>query len=221
VIHSINLSDSVDKKEIENEIEKQVNLCHPCIAPVMGFVFRTESSEFEELNIVRLFMEGSSLREVVLVNPVWWTPTVKAKAVVGIALGLQFAHSFGMIHGNLNSNTILFNECHRIEMTDFGLIDLEKQGSESGTGSEVFGEGWTAQVDIAAFRSLLIEIIADEEVPDFVSKMIEAIGSRDYKTINSMKNIVDLLKKKDFKIETGVDSAEVWEFVKWVENSEE
>jgi hypothetical protein len=51
--------------------------------------------------------------------------------------------------------------------------------------------------------------------------MIEAIGSRDYETINSMKCIVDILKENDFKIESGVDSAEVWEFVKWVENSEE
>jgi hypothetical protein len=51
--------------------------------------------------------------------------------------------------------------------------------------------------------------------------MIEAIGSRDYKTINSMKCIVDILKENDFKIESSVDSAEVWEFVKWVENYEE
>jgi hypothetical protein len=63
--------------------------------------------------------------------------------------------------------------------------------------------------------------MVDEEVPDFVSKMIEAIGSRDYKTINSMKCIVDILKENDFEIESGVDSAEVWEFVKWVENCEE
>jgi hypothetical protein len=63
--------------------------------------------------------------------------------------------------------------------------------------------------------------MVDEKVLDFVSEMIEAIGSRDYKAINTMKCIVDILKKNDFKIENGVDSAEVWEFVKWVENCEE
>jgi hypothetical protein len=36
-----------------------------------------------------------------------------------------------------------------------------------------------------------------------------------------MKCIVDILKKNDFKIESGVDSAEVWEFARWVENYEE
>jgi hypothetical protein len=36
-----------------------------------------------------------------------------------------------------------------------------------------------------------------------------------------MKCIVDILKKNDFKTVSDVDSAEVWEFVKWVENSEE
>jgi hypothetical protein len=36
-----------------------------------------------------------------------------------------------------------------------------------------------------------------------------------------MKCIVDILKDNDFKIESGVDSAEVWAFVKWVEKYEE
>jgi tRNA A-37 threonylcarbamoyl transferase component Bud32 len=198
-----------------------VNLRHPCIATPIGFVFRVESSGLRELKIVGLSIEGCSLRDVVLSNPVWWTPTVKAKAVVGIALGLQFGHSFGMIHGRLNSNTILFDESHRIQITDFGLIDFEMQGSESGTGSDVFCEEWNAQADIDAFGSLFIEIMVDQDVPDFVSKMIEAIGSRDYEEINSMNHIVDILKTNEFEIETDVDSVEVWEFVHWVENWEE
>jgi serine/threonine protein kinase len=218
---STNLSNSVDNREVEKELEKEVNLSHPCIAPLLGFVVRIESSEIEELNIVRLFQEGYSLREVVLVNPVWWTPTVKAKAVAGIALGLQFAHSLGIIHGNLNSTNIHFDEAHRIQITNFDLIELEIDESESVRRWDGFGESWTWQVDIDAFRSLVLEIMVDEEVPDFVSKMIEAIGSRDYATINSMKCIVDILKKNDFKIGNGVDSAELWEFVKWIENCEE
>jgi hypothetical protein len=51
--------------------------------------------------------------------------------------------------------------------------------------------------------------------------MIEAINSRDYQEINSMKCIVDILKENDFKIERGVDSVEVWKCVRWVENWEE
>jgi serine/threonine protein kinase len=39
---------------------------------------------------------------------------MKAKAIAGIALGLEFAHCLGMIHGDLNLNNILFDETHRI-----------------------------------------------------------------------------------------------------------
>jgi serine/threonine protein kinase len=146
---------------------------------------------------------------------------VKAKSVAGIALGLQFAHSFGMIHGNLNSRNIHLDESHRIQITNFELIELKIDESESVRRWDGFNESLTWQVDIDAFRSLVLEIMGDEEVPYFVSKMIEAIGSRDYKTINSMKCISDILKQNDFKIENGIDSAEVWEFVKWVEKCDE
>jgi serine/threonine protein kinase len=220
VVKSKRLSGSVDKKEIEQKIEKEVNLCHPCIAGPIGFIFGVESSEFRELKIGRLFVEGCSLREVVLANPAWWTPTIKAKAVAGIAFGLEFAHSLGMIHGNLNSSNILFDESHRIEIIDFGLIEEEMDESKRVTGSDGFGERLIGEVDIDGFGSLLIEIMVGQEVSDFVSEMIEAIKSRDSQKINSMKCIVDSLKKKNFEIEPGVDSAEVWDFVRWVENWE-
>jgi hypothetical protein len=93
--------------------------------------------------------------------------------------------------------------------------------SESRAGSDVFREGWTSQADIDAFGTLLTEMMVGREVPDFVSKMIEAIRSKDYEESNSMNCIVDLLKKNEFEIETGVESAEVWEFVRWIENWEE
>jgi hypothetical protein len=55
-------------------------------------------------------LEENSLSEAISMNPVWWTPTAKAKvkAIAGIVLGLRFAHSFGLIHGHLNSKYIVF-----------------------------------------------------------------------------------------------------------------
>jgi serine/threonine protein kinase len=240
ILKSMSLSDSVKNNEVEKEIEKEVNLCHPCILDRIGFVFRVESSELRELKIGRLFVESCSLAEVILVNPVWWTPTVKAKAVAGIALGLRFAHSLGIIHGNLNSSNILFNVDHRIQITNFGQIHLEVHESESATEvglHGIFGEGWTPQTDVRAFGSLLFEMIVGHasilfcggnnegnisvEIAQFVSEMIEAIGSRDSEGVNSMNTIVDILKRNDFKIESDVNSTEVWEFVRWVERWEQ
>jgi serine/threonine protein kinase len=100
--------DKVDESAIEKEIEKLIKLRHPCIAAPIGFVFRLESGNLQELNIVRMYLEGCSLLEVFSVNPKWWTSTVKAKAVAGIVLGLRFAHSLGLVHGHLTGNNILF-----------------------------------------------------------------------------------------------------------------
>jgi serine/threonine protein kinase len=132
----------------ESEIEKLINLRHPCIAAPVGFVFRSESGSLQELKIVRLYLEGCSLAEVVSVNPIWWTSTVKAKAVAGIVLGLRFAHSLGLMHGHLTGNNILFDPNHCIQIVDFNPIVLAvgETESESEEGPQLVGfssERWT------------------------------------------------------------------------------
>jgi hypothetical protein len=82
------LSETVSEAEIVNEIENLINLRHPCIAAPIGFAFRIESGIRRELKIVRKYLEGCSLLEVISVNPHWWTSTVKAKAIAGIVLAL-------------------------------------------------------------------------------------------------------------------------------------
>jgi hypothetical protein len=84
-ISSIVLSDLNDNCLIEKEIENLINLYHPCIAGPIGFVFASGS---QELKVLRLFSTISLLGEIVRENPVWWTPTAKARAVVGLVLGI-------------------------------------------------------------------------------------------------------------------------------------
>jgi serine/threonine protein kinase len=230
------LSASVDNGEIESAIEKEVNLCHPCIAARIGFVFPTELSGLRELKIVRLFVDGCSLREVVLANPVWWTPTAKAKAVAGIALGLRFVHSLGFVHGNLNSTNIVFDKDHRIQMTHFAEMDLEVQEGDFDIRAcvgEFLEERWSGQADVRAFGSLLVEMTVgspstlpgsrtsegtkNQGIAKFFSEMIKSIEFKSYQEVHSLNSIVDILKKNEFQIERGVDSEEVWEFVRWVE----
>jgi serine/threonine protein kinase len=50
---------------------------------------------------------------------------VKAKAVVGIALGLRFAHGLGLLHGVVKVSNILFDTDRRIQIADFSPIQLE------------------------------------------------------------------------------------------------
>jgi serine/threonine protein kinase len=101
---------------------------------------------------------------------------MKAKVVCRIALALRFSHSLGFFHGNLNSNNILFDNEHHIQITDFGNLKFEvevevevehdenaseserERESESGVGGIFYGT-WIGQSDIRAFGSLLLEII--------------------------------------------------------------
>jgi serine/threonine protein kinase len=145
----------------------------------------------QELKIAGLSIEGRSLAEILSVSPDWWTPTAKVKAVVGIVLGLRFAHSFGLIHGHLTANNIFFDGDHRVQITDFGL-DGRDSTARWGIGG-FSGEGWTPQADIRAFVSLLFEIvvgnrvnllddvnsegIAHSGVPEIVLDIIDAIES--------------------------------------------
>jgi serine/threonine protein kinase len=240
VMKSIPLSDSVNNRVLEHEIEHLINLHHPCITTPIGFVLPDESTGSRELKIAELSMEGNSLAEVLLMNPEWWTATVKAKAVAGIALGLRFAHSLGLIHGNLNSSNIIFNSDHCIQIVNFDSFRFERRETESMRGVDVCefsSEGWTPQMDVRQFGSLLFEIAVGhcstlpsdangegtvrENPPKFVSEMIETIRSTECERGPSFNDIIDILKKNEFRIESAVDSADVSGIVSWVEFCEQ
>jgi hypothetical protein len=214
VVKSIHLSNGIDERVIENLI----NLRHPCIAAPIGFIF---SSESRELKVVRLYSESASLAEVLSAKPAWWTATAKAKAV----LGLRFTHSFGLIHGRLTADNVLFDSDHWIHITDF-FCDLEA-GELDGFSSEE----WTAESDVRGFASLLFEIVVGRppqgeveiptDLPWFLSDIIETGLWRGLAKFASFRDIFDSLRENDFKILAGVDSAEVSDFVRWIQFSEQ
>jgi hypothetical protein len=219
--HSANVSESKMKQKLENLI----NLRHPCIAAPIGFVFPIESDSRWELKIVRLYLEGCSLLEVISVNPVWWTSTVKAKAIAGIVLGLRFAHSLGLVHGHLTMSNIVFDLDHCIEIVDFKPFVLE--ADETAKGTQL---GWTPERDIQAFASILFELVfgvpppgeasIPTGIPDFVSWIIESGLSPRSGRSYSFDTILEILKENDFRIEDDVNSREVSAFVSWVESTE-
>jgi hypothetical protein len=175
------------------------------------------------------------LSEVISENPIWWTATAKAKAVAGIVLALRFAHSLGLIHGHLNTKNICFDLDHRIQITEFCGIGLEVGENEKEKGV-LSSEGWSPDQDICEFALILFEIIVGHsmmlsgvansqttlptDVPMFVSQLIETRQSRGFGMVQSFNDIFDILKKNDFKILSGVDSADVLTFIHWIESFE-
>jgi serine/threonine protein kinase len=160
LMKSIPLSENIQKSDIENEIEKMINLRHHCIIASIGFVFPINSGTREELKIIRLYLEGYSLWEMISVNLIWWTSTVKAKAIGGIVLALRFAHSFWLVHGHLTANNILFDSDHCIQIINFHPISLEVGESEEGTQLGDFsGTRRALKRDIQAFVSILFQLL--------------------------------------------------------------
>jgi hypothetical protein len=231
VVKSFHLSEFIGSRQIENEIENQVNLHHPCIIAPIGFLFQIGS---QELMIARLYVEGCLLREVLSVNPMWWTPTMKAKAVAGIVLGLQFAHSFGLFHGNLKPSNILFDVDPDIQIVEFGQLRLKMHSNQNGDFSS---ETWSPKVDVEAFFLILIEILVGHSansverasndeidvlgIPVFLSKLIRDEMGCYFRTSHSCLDIFHILKLNHFQITEDVDTEEVLLYVNDIEWKEQ
>jgi hypothetical protein len=65
------------------------------------------------------------------------------------------------------------------------------------------------------------EISIPTGIPAFISRIIESGLSPISRTCCSFNTILNILKENKFKIEDGVDSAEVSAFVSWVESAED
>jgi serine/threonine protein kinase len=202
------------------------NLRHPLIAPLIGFVFPVESARRRALKTARLHASGGSLADVLADPAGWWTPTAKAKAVVGIALALRFAHRLGLLHGVVKAGNILFDADRRIQIADFSSIRLETGEVESFS-----GEKWTPTADVWAFASLLSEIAigaaralpvpVPARVPLFFLRMITDGRLPESRCRLSFADILGRLKVIRFEIVAGVDSEEVSAFVARVESAEQ
>jgi hypothetical protein len=207
-VTSVNLSRCVDEGAIEKGIETLMNLRHPCIAGVIG-VF--DPRGLQELRIVRNHLCHVSLSRVVSTSPTWWTPTAKAKAIVGLVLGLRFAHSFGLVHGHLTGNTVFLSEDGMIEICDFGMTcSGELESEECGFSRE----DWTPESDVQAFTKIQSEIISGASAEQ------RRFDQPAFATETSFANILETLKTIEFTFIEGANSREVSDFVSWIEWSE-
>jgi serine/threonine protein kinase len=228
-VKSINISISDDIAHLEMKIESMMNLRHPCISSTIGIVL---GSGLQALQIVRLHSSGASLSEVISRSREWWTPTAKVKAIVGIVLSMRFAHSFGLLHGHLTGDSVIFNDEGLIEICDFCvriLSDVEDDSEAIAESGGFSGTNWSPDADVRAFAELLSQIVIGDSaeeigyslsVPIFVLNIIERGQSSDSHAKLSFMDIIETLKDNNFRILEGVDSREVWDFVRWIEFSE-
>jgi hypothetical protein len=63
-VKTISLPGFIERCQIETEIANLLNLRHPMIAPLIGYLFSVESSGWGGFKTVRLYAAGGSLAEV-------------------------------------------------------------------------------------------------------------------------------------------------------------
>jgi hypothetical protein len=233
VVKPVSLYARIELCEVVTEIENLLNLRHPAIAPLVGFVFPVESNgRWEELKTARLHASGSSLADVLRNPPAWWTPTAKAKAIAGIALVLRFAHGLGLLHGVVKAANVFFDAARGVQLADFSPIRLE-----TGAVDPFSGEKWAPTADVCGFASLVFDIVVGvpvippigaaggppipATVPDFVARIIEEGRAPGCAKPLSFFDILESLKENGFQIVAGVDSEEVSGFVRWMESAAE
>jgi hypothetical protein len=137
------------ESESEREVEKRLNLKHPCIAAPIGFVVSSAGGDAAELRTVRPYAEGGSLADVLARGPPWWTATAEAMAVVGLALGLRFANGVGQWHGCLGPKWVLFDGAGTVQIAGIGVVRGRCRGGPDFPAPEIEGGGVpTAKEDV-------------------------------------------------------------------------
>jgi hypothetical protein len=212
---------------LEKEIEKWLNLRHPCIAAPIGFAV-SGGGGAAELRAVRPCAEGGSLAEVLARPPPRWTATAKAIAVAGLALGLRFANGVGHPHGRLRPNCVLFDGAGTIQIAGIGAV--RSGGGSSGGDAEFVapeierGGAPTAKADVFSFARIVSRIAADNRrtgaVPRFVADLTADGLSAQPSQRPSFGALIARLEANRFALEGGVDWEEVSAFVRAVEAAE-
>jgi predicted Ser/Thr protein kinase len=125
------LHDPLFRARFEREAETIAALEHPAIVPVYDF-----GEDDGQLYLVMRYMGGGSLADRIEKGPLSLSRTVAI--LHRLAPALDKAHSLGVVHRDLKSANILFDEDDNSFLSDFGIAKLtETSFGLTGTGSMI------------------------------------------------------------------------------------
>jgi serine/threonine protein kinase len=116
------VSPLLDRRKASAEFEQAVEILarvgpHPVVCGFHGWYYAEDQGLlFEYLPLGSL---SRVLKSPPSERPEWFTPTVQAKVVFGVAAGMQHLHSHRITHKYLNPNNILFDSNCEPRIVDF------------------------------------------------------------------------------------------------------
>jgi serine/threonine protein kinase len=170
------IPDVYDQTRFIREVETLVQLNHPCVVRIRGWKPPTAK---EPAEIRTELAVNGSLNEVLTkarygARFPFWNPTGKGILICGIALGMRFIHSRGILHGDLKPSNVLLNGRAEALISDFGLSRFEcgnytltpEGGTMDYAAPELFSEDavLTRKIDVFAFGMLVYEILTGNPV---------------------------------------------------------
>ena len=130
-------SDDVRKKEKE-EILLHIELSHSNILPLYGVTFNPENALVTEL------MWGSFFTLYILDQARELSSFERIEYSLGVAEGLLYLHSLGIIHRDIKSDNILINLNGRPKVSDFGLSKKRDYPTATGIVGFAGTDNWMA-----------------------------------------------------------------------------
>jgi hypothetical protein len=154
--------------QFQREIETMITLRHPCVVAMQGWC---RSNEDQSAQLVLEYLSPPSLKQL-LHKPTqyeWWTSTAKVKAIIGIVQGMTFIHSRNLMHRELKTRSIFFDQEHCVKIGGFGRskfddLDVLKHTMFCDSMSfyqapEMWGSDYTNSVDVYSFAMILFRIV--------------------------------------------------------------
>jgi len=122
VSKAMHLSAAVEQEKVHRMIDGLTRLEHPCIVSVIGcFPIRDQ-----RLVVLSAFVGGATLKEILDSRPFpeWWTPTAVTKILVGIVVGMKYAHAKQIVHGDLRPSSVIVDQLRNPHLVDFAFRKL-------------------------------------------------------------------------------------------------
>lgn len=135
--------------------------------------------------IVTPLMRNGTLDDACKKRPLGWNETKMSINIFGIAAGMAYVHSQGVIHRDLKPGNVFLNDKHEPCIADFGLSRIEDLNMTQSLGSPLFmapelfsewGEdnGYTTKVDVYAYAVLLYQMFTQTVALDDVARPIRS-----------------------------------------------
>lgn len=187
--------------QFQREVSVLATARHPC---VLGFVGATETAPY---CILTEWMGGGTLYHY-LHSQKPYNPTMMSIAMYDIARGMQFLHSRHIVHRDLKSLNVLFDDKGFIHIGDFGFSRREDDKMTQSIGTphwmapELLATGsiYNHKVDVYAYGIVLWEILTRQYPYNFLDhqQIVVQVLTNDARPEipdNTPPRLADLIRK--------------------------